>query len=165
MVKLLTRNGADVNQVDTNSTVCPLYLALKSEAGKEIVDHLLYNVAPQKIFINRTERLFLEMSPVFFCLLSRDMQRLKQLIEVGLQTGEITYLIQTKCNHIPLAYYCLMKMEIMMIQANEMAVGGDGLNQVKNETDKYKHEEGDKKQLMQKKQQEKLSIKDLAQDL
>ena len=46
MVQILTKYEADVNQIDLNSTVCPLYLALKSEAPGEIVDHLLYKVEP-----------------------------------------------------------------------------------------------------------------------
>lgn len=77
MVQMLTAHGADVNQVDLNSTVCPLYLALKSGAPPEIVDHLLYHVAPQQIQVNRTERLMLEMSPIFYCLISRDLTRLQ----------------------------------------------------------------------------------------
>lgn len=47
MVQMLTAHGADVNQVDLNSTVCPLYLALKSGAPATIIDHLLYHVSPQ----------------------------------------------------------------------------------------------------------------------
>lgn len=65
----------------------------------------------------------LEMSPIFYCLISRDLSQLQKLIEVGLKSGEIVHLIQTRCNKIPLAYYCLMKMEILMIQANSMQAG------------------------------------------
>lgn len=105
------------------------------------------------------------MSPVFFCLLTKNMTRLQQFIELGLKTQQINYLIETRCNNIPLAYYCLMKMELLMIQANQMQIGEDDTEEVNRAVVQYKHQEGEKKSLMKKKERDKFSIAQLASDL
>ena len=55
------------------------------------------------------------MSPIFYCILTWDLDKLEELINLGVKSGEIKFLITSTCNGMPPAYYCLLKMQQLLV--------------------------------------------------